>query len=87
MIGSDVGEIPWQVGDAGLLFPADDERALAAHLENIIRNPEMAREYVSRGKRRFSSLEQEAWGGNLLKIVKRAVELNKASRAAPWPGR
>jgi glycosyltransferase involved in cell wall biosynthesis len=81
VISCDVGDMPWQVGDAGLIFPAEDERVLAAHLENIIRNPEMAREYVRRGKRRFSSLEQEAWGENLLKIVKRAVELNKAYRA------
>jgi glycosyltransferase involved in cell wall biosynthesis len=81
VISCDVGDMPWQVGDAGLIFPAEDERVLAAHLENIIRNPEMAREYVKRGKRRFSSLEQEAWGENLLKIVKRAVELNKAYRA------
>jgi glycosyltransferase involved in cell wall biosynthesis len=83
VISSDAGDMPWQVGDAGLLFPPDDEDVLAAHLENVIRNPEIAREYIRRGKRRFSSLEQEAWGDSLLKILKRAVELNKASCAAP----
>jgi glycosyltransferase involved in cell wall biosynthesis len=87
VISCDVGDMPWQVGDAGLFFPAEDERVLAAHLENIIRNPETAKEYVRRGKLRFSSLGQEAWGENLLNVVKRAVELNKAYRAAPWRGR
>jgi glycosyltransferase involved in cell wall biosynthesis len=87
VISSDVGDMPWQVGDAGLIFPAEDERVLADHLENIIKNPEMAKEYVRRGKRRFSSFELEVWGENLLKVVRRAVELNKAYRAAPWPGR
>src|SRR5262249_51782508 len=39
VISSDVGDMPWQVGDAGLIFPADDEQVLASHLEQIINNP------------------------------------------------
>ena len=88
VISCDVGDMPWQVGDAGLVFPAEDERALADHLEHIITNPEMAREYARRGQRRFSSLQQESsWGQNLLNVAEKAVELNKIYRSAPWRGR
>jgi glycosyltransferase involved in cell wall biosynthesis len=87
VISCDVGDMPWQVGDAGLIFPAEDERVLAGHLENIITNPEMVSEFIRRGRRRFSSLEQEAWGQNLLRVLEKAVEKNKDYRAAPWRGR
>jgi glycosyltransferase involved in cell wall biosynthesis len=88
VISCDVGDMPWQVGEAGLIFPAEDERALANHLENIITNPEMAKEYAALGQRRFSALQQEvSWGQKLLKVAEKAVELNKIYRAAPWRGR
>lgn len=81
-ISSDVGDMPWQIGDAGLVFPADDERVLASHLEQILTNPEVAAEYVRRGKARVASLQQNAWGANFLNILKGAVELHRTD--PPW---
>ncbi len=41
VIGSDSGEIPNVIGDAGLVFPEGDVRALAAHLSALQRSPEL----------------------------------------------
>lgn len=39
VIGSDSGEIPHVIGDAGLVFPEEDWRALADHLRALQRDP------------------------------------------------
>ncbi len=36
VVGSDSGEIPQVIGDAGLVFPEDDEEALRAHLSRLM---------------------------------------------------
>jgi glycosyltransferase involved in cell wall biosynthesis len=84
VISCDVGDMPWQVGDAGLIFPADDEQVLASHLERIIGSPELANEYISRGKKKFASLRQEVWGQSFFNILKEAVEINRVDPATTW---
>src|SRR5262249_24964371 len=84
VISCDVGDMPWQVGDAGLIFPVDDERVLASHLEHIIGNPELANEYVTRGKKKFASLRQEEWGQSFFNILKEAIEINRIDPATTW---
>ncbi|WGV28905.1 hormogonium polysaccharide biosynthesis glycosyltransferase HpsO [Halotia branconii] len=42
VIGSDSGEIPYVIGDAGLVFPEGDARALASCLMQLIEKPDFA---------------------------------------------
>jgi len=49
VIGSDVGEIGYVMGDAGLSFPAGDTDALTARLGQLQDNPELAAELGRRG--------------------------------------
>jgi glycosyltransferase involved in cell wall biosynthesis len=52
VIGSDSGEIPHVIGDAGLIFPEGDEAALAAHLDRLRREPDRRAELGRRGRAR-----------------------------------
>lgn len=51
-VGSDAGEIPHVVGDAGLIFPENDAGALRATLERLIAAPALCRELSARGRAR-----------------------------------
>ncbi|AFZ25312.1 glycosyltransferase [Cylindrospermum stagnale PCC 7417] len=42
VIGSDSGEIPYVIGEAGLIFPESDAKALANCLLQLIENPDLA---------------------------------------------
>ncbi|MGD2145853.1 MAG: glycosyltransferase family 4 protein [Anaerolineae bacterium] len=52
VIGSDCGEIPHVVGDAGLVFPEDDAPALRAQLEELMRDPDLWSSLSRRGRER-----------------------------------
>lgn len=52
VIGSDSGEIPWVIGDAGALFPEGDVRALAQVLAALAADPVRRRELAERGRER-----------------------------------
>lgn len=52
VIGSDSGEIPHVIGDAGLIFPEEDEAALAAHLLTLMQSPERRQALGAAGRRR-----------------------------------
>ena len=52
VIGSESGEIPWVIGDAGVLFPEGDVRALADALERLAGDPEWRRELAGQGRAR-----------------------------------
>lgn len=43
VIGSDSGEIPYVIGDAGLIFPEGDVKALANCLSQLIEKPDLAK--------------------------------------------
>ncbi len=51
-VGSDAGEIPHVVGDAGLIFPENDTGALCAILERLLGDPALRRELGARGRAR-----------------------------------
>ncbi|NEO50130.1 MAG: glycosyltransferase family 4 protein, partial [Moorea sp. SIO4A3] len=42
VIGSDSGEIPYVIGDAGLVFPEKNESELRHCLQQLIKQPELA---------------------------------------------
>lgn len=52
VIGSDSGEIPNVIGDAGLLFPEDDVDVLRAHLVALCNAPTRRAELGARGRAR-----------------------------------
>jgi glycosyltransferase involved in cell wall biosynthesis len=52
VVGSDCGEIPNVVGDAGLIFPEGDVDALAACLVRLMDSPELRADLALRGRER-----------------------------------
>ncbi len=52
VVGSNVGEIPYVIGDAGIIFPENDADALRITLERLIDAPELRRELGTRGRER-----------------------------------
>ena len=52
VIGSDSGEIPQVIGDAGLIFPEGDHGALAAHLQHLLDAPDERARLGAAGRRR-----------------------------------
>ena len=59
VIGSDSGEIPHVVGDAGLIFPEGDALALADRIEQIAQNPSFANQLIQRGLKRVKEFTWE----------------------------
>ena len=52
VVGSQTGEIPNVIGEAGLTFPDGDAEVLAQHLEALQRSPEQQRDLGARGRAR-----------------------------------
>jgi glycosyltransferase involved in cell wall biosynthesis len=52
VIGSNSGEIPNVIGDAGLIFPEGDVDALREHLSNLQNNPTLRDDLSKRGRQR-----------------------------------
>jgi len=55
VIGSDSGEIPHVIGDAGLVTPEGDVERLAAALEALVASPERRAELARRGRARVEA--------------------------------
>jgi glycosyltransferase involved in cell wall biosynthesis len=52
VIGSDSGEIPNVIGDAGLVYPEGDARALAHEITRIRKDEDLHHELVAKGLER-----------------------------------
>jgi glycosyltransferase involved in cell wall biosynthesis len=52
VVGSNSGEIPHVIGDAGLIFPEDNIKALAAILARLASDPQLRAELCQRGRTR-----------------------------------
>ena len=52
VIGSDSGEIPHVIGDAGLIFPEDRVEVLRAHLGRLLGDPSLQQDLARRGRER-----------------------------------
>jgi glycosyltransferase involved in cell wall biosynthesis len=52
VVGSDSGEIPHVIGDAGLVFPEDDAKTLADCLHRLAVNPDLRADLGARGRER-----------------------------------
>ena len=52
VLGSDCGEIPNVIGDAGLIFPEWNDYVLRERLEQLMRDPDLWSELARRGRER-----------------------------------
>jgi len=52
VVGSDSGEIPNVIGDAGLTFPEGDVAALTTQLGRLLADPALLAHYSSAGRQR-----------------------------------
>ncbi|HUX88880.1 MAG TPA: glycosyltransferase family 4 protein [Chloroflexota bacterium] len=52
VVGSSSGQIPYVIGEAGLIFPEGNESALAEQLSVLQRDSELRRDLAERGRRR-----------------------------------
>jgi len=72
VVGSDSGEIPRTIGDAGLIFPEGNADALADCLRRILHDPLLAATLRAKGWERVQSLY--AWEA----IAERTVSTYRA---------
>ncbi|MFN3928597.1 MAG: glycosyltransferase family 4 protein [Thermoflexus sp.] len=52
VIGSSAGEIPWVIGEAGLVFPEGHEEALREALRRLMEDPQLYRSLREKGRQR-----------------------------------
>ena len=78
VIGSDSGEIPTVLGDAGLIFPEGDSAALASHLRRLLSDAPLRAKLGSRGRERvlrlFSTEKVAAQHHNVYREVMRTED-------------
>jgi len=60
VVGSDSGEIPNVIGEAGLVFAEGDERALRARLSQLMADPVLREELAQRGRARVLAYYTQA---------------------------
>lgn len=52
VIGSDSGEIPYVIGEAGLVFPEGNARELSARVRQLLENPQLYATLATKGRQR-----------------------------------
>ncbi len=71
VIGSDCGEIPHVIGDAGLIFPEGNAEKLRGCLQQLMERPELAADLGDRGYHRaMSNYTNQALAEQLLEFYK-----------------
>jgi L-malate glycosyltransferase len=74
VIGSDSGEIPHVIGDAGLVFPEGNAEVLKNCLVQLVENPKLAEELAQRGfDRSISQYTNKALAKQLLAFYKKIL--------------
>jgi len=75
VIGSDSGEIPYVIEDAGLVFPEGDVAALQNCLQQLMEQPELAQKLAQLGyERAMSQYTNQALARQLLDFYKQLLE-------------
>jgi glycosyltransferase involved in cell wall biosynthesis len=73
-IGSDSGELPHVIGDAGLIFPEGDVVALRAQLQRLLDDPTLRADLSTRGRARFlERFTQEQVAGATVELYRAAL--------------
>lgn len=80
VIGSDSGEIPNVIGDAGLLFPEGDAEALRTHLRTLMADPELRDRLARQGRKRVEAhFTQKRVAEETYKAYRSLLELTKST--------
>ena len=75
VVGSDCGEIPHVIDDAGLVFPEDDASALRRCLTQLIQEPETAARLARRGRERvLQHFTQERIASRTVSVYRKMIE-------------
>jgi len=61
VVGSNCGEIPYVVGDAGLIFPEGNEEALRERLARLMADADLRADLARRGRERVLAHYTQAW--------------------------
>jgi glycosyltransferase involved in cell wall biosynthesis len=76
VVGSDSGEIPHVIGEAGLVFPEGDAEALAAQLQNLADHPELRKDLAAKGLERVrENYTQLQIARQHLKLYRKALKV------------
>lgn len=71
---ANTSSLPEVAGDAALLFPPDDEAAMADALAELTGNPSRAQDLRERGLRRAAGFTWESTADQTLEVIRKAVE-------------
>lgn len=69
VISSNAGEMPDQVGDAGMLFDPSDSTQLSVFIQKVFLDSKFRTEMIVRGYKRIEQIKPENWARNLLSII------------------
>jgi glycosyltransferase involved in cell wall biosynthesis len=79
VVGSDSGEIPNVIGNAGLAFPEQDVGALYAHLRTLIGDRDLWHELSRRGRERVRA------GFTQSRVAAQTVAVYRGVMDGKWP--
>ena len=87
VIGSDSGEIPNVIGDAGLIFPEDRVEVLRAHLARLLGDPSLQEELARRGRERaLARYTQAQVAAQTYRVYRAVLASSNLPGPAPQPG-
>lgn len=69
VVASNVTALPEQIGDAGLLFDPARPEELAAAIERLLTEPDLAARLAARGRQRLEAVDPATYARNLTAIV------------------
>ncbi len=77
VISSDGGSLPEVVGDAALVFPAEDEDALVEAILHLLSTPQLQAQLVANGKKQMQKFTWQKAAQETLQILEQTFRLNK----------
>ena len=81
VIGSDSGEIPHVIGDAGLIFPEGDSFSLANCLQSIMESKQVEQELADKAyKKGINQYTNKALAKQLLSFYREILEVEKGKK-------
>ncbi len=86
VVGSDCGEIPHVIGDAGLVFPEGDAAALRACLTQLMHKPDKASRLAREGRERIlQQFTQRSIAASTVAVYRQIINTKKKKRGHEEP--
>jgi glycosyltransferase involved in cell wall biosynthesis len=86
VLAADAGALPEVVGEAGLLFPVGDIRAIADGIRMIVTEPTTTAEMVSAGRDQANQFTPGMAARQLWAVYRQLLDLSPDSSSADLPG-